>query len=468
VADVPVSLPRARAEPARARAAERFLSRGRLAALVPVALFALTFDLAVVQDDGTVYFDFLARVLGDPTQARAVAYQFGSAFWTLPFYLASKLVALRGGFDGYHSAEVATTVAANAALLVCLYAGWRILRELDLPRGPAVLLTTLFGTPLFYYGVLQPSYKHAADALYATVGFWFVLRATLPGARRRDYAAAGVCLALMLATRYANVALCVPALAVLTAFRFRRAAAWIAGVGAVTCVLVFALPIVRHVPYDQPPNIYAAGDGPAWLAPAGVRSALGTSSIVDPVLRGSELDPAAPLKMLFTLHRGLFVWTPLTILATAGFVLLARRDRAHRPFLLSLGLGALGLLAIHAFWGRQWDGGGSFSQRFLTALFPFFLVGAAEFLRRARRPGVAAASLCACFSLFVGLVLFNGYYRQSAHDSITQVLGHFGGLTGPRTSRFHRPPPADSVENLGRDLGDRISGRWELYWRLVT
>src|SRR5581483_921632 len=129
VADVPVSLPRARAEPARARAAERFLSRGRLAALVPVALFALTFDLAVVQDDGTVYFDFLARVLGDPTQARAVAYQFGSAFWTLPFYLASKLVALRGGFDGYHSAEVATTVAANAALLVCLYAGWRILRE---------------------------------------------------------------------------------------------------------------------------------------------------------------------------------------------------------------------------------------------------------------------------------------------------------------------------------------------------
>ena len=41
-------------------------------------------------------------------------------------------------------------VASNAAVVLTLYLGWRILRELELPRGPAVLLLTLFGTPLFY------------------------------------------------------------------------------------------------------------------------------------------------------------------------------------------------------------------------------------------------------------------------------------------------------------------------------
>ena len=40
------------------------------------------------------------------------------------------------------------------------------LHRRGLPRGPAVLLLALFGTPLWFYGVLQPSYKHAADTLY--------------------------------------------------------------------------------------------------------------------------------------------------------------------------------------------------------------------------------------------------------------------------------------------------------------
>ena len=61
-----------------------------------------------------------------------------------------------------------TEQAFTAAVVLTLYLGWRILRELDLPRGPAVLLLTLFGTPLFYYGALAPSYKHASDTLYAT------------------------------------------------------------------------------------------------------------------------------------------------------------------------------------------------------------------------------------------------------------------------------------------------------------
>ena len=88
--------------------------------------------------------------------------------------------------------------------------------------------------------------------------------------------------------------------------------------------------------------------------------------------------------MLFTVKRGLFVWTPLTFFGVVGYLLLLRREPRHRDFLVGLGLSAFALLMVHIVWGGFWDGGFSFSQRFLTALFPVFVIGIAELLARTR------------------------------------------------------------------------------------
>jgi hypothetical protein len=473
VAEIPLPLARESAGRARAetRTTERFLTWPRAAGVGFFLLFALTFNDGGVHDDGVSYFDFLRRLFG--ASSSGVAYQFGSAIWNAPFWLVSQLVAVRGGFDHMHTGEIAVNVAAAAAVLLTLYLGWRLLQALDLPRGAAVLVLTLFGTPLYYYGALGSSYKHAADALYATALFWFVLRATRAGATRLDYAGIGATLALELATRWANAAFCLVVLAAFIVLRQRRTLVWAVATLLVCSAVLFALPIVRHIPYQSPPApTYGLGrptpDLPLALLPQSQRLALGPASIAGPVLHETNFSATAPLKMLFTLHRGLFLFTPLTLLATIGFVLLARRDRRNRAFLLTLGLSALALLAIHSFWGDLWDGGGSFSQRYLTALFPFFLVGVAELVRRRRRLAVAVLALCAAWSLWVGLVQFNGFYGGDAHEGLVQIVGSVHGLTGPRVSRFHKPPPYSSLENFGRDLGDRISGRWRLYWRLVT
>ena len=455
MADVTLPLTHVRDEPARTEVRERFLTLPRSAAVLAFVLFALTFDDGQVADDGTVYFNFLRRLFGADTTA--VAYQFGSSIWNAPFYLVSQLVAVRGQFDRLHSGEVSVSVASNAAVVFTLYLGWRILRELDLPRGPAVLLLTLFGTPLFYYGALAPSYKHASDTLYATAAMWFVLRSSREDARRRDFVAAGVCMALLLTTRFANGALILGVLVVFAVLRLRQAAAWMLATAAVASAIILVVPVIRHIPYAAPPNIYAAA-----------REALGATSIIDPVLNHTQFSPTAPLKMLFTLRRGLFIFTPLTAFATVGFVLLVRRDRRHRPFLLALGVATAGLLAVHSLWGRDWYGGGSFSARFLTALFPFFLLGTAEVVRRARWLGVAALTLCAAWSLWIGLVDFNGYYRSSGYDSIVRIVDNFKSVRGAPTTRFHQPPPYDSLQNFGRQMGDRIIARWQWYWRLVA
>jgi len=450
VAEVSVPVAPPRVEAVSTRAAERFLSLPRCAALAFVTLFALTFDDGFVHDDGVGYFTFLRRLFG--ADQAGVAYQFGSAFWNAPFYLASQLVAARGELDRFHAGEIGVNVASNVAMILCLYLGWLILRELELPRGPAVLLLTLFGTPLFYYGVESTSYKHAADALYVTAACWFALRATRPAARRLDYVAAGACLGLAVVTRYANAAILISIVGVFAILRLRRAATWIGATTVATVAVLLLVPVVRHIPYGQPTNLYA----------------LGASSGIDPVLHNSQCSATAPVKMLFTLHRGLFIWTPLTLLATVGYVLLVRRDHRHRPFLAALGVSALALLLAHSLWGRQWDGGGSFSQRFLTALFPFFLVGTAGLLQRAPRLGLALAIPCALFSLWIGLVFYTAYYQSSPRDSVVQIVHNFRSITGKPRNRYHKPPPYDSLQNFGRELADGISARWRLYWRLVS
>ena len=50
-------------------------------------------------------------------------------------------------------------------------------------------------------------------------------------------------------------------------------------------------------------------------------------------------------------------------------------------FLWTLLAAFTALLLVHTIW-RQWDGGFAFSQRFLTSLFPLFLIGIAELQRR--------------------------------------------------------------------------------------
>src|SRR5713101_8000931 len=124
MAEVGIPLVRTRVERAKVAGTERFLTRPRVAGLVVFVLFGLTFDDGRVQDDGTVYFNFMRKLLGAHTEA--VAYQFGNTFWNAPFYLISQLVALRGGFDRFHAGEVGVNLASNAAVLITLYLGWRI------------------------------------------------------------------------------------------------------------------------------------------------------------------------------------------------------------------------------------------------------------------------------------------------------------------------------------------------------
>jgi len=100
--------------------------------------------------------------------------------WNTPFFLIGKSLGIAFGFqpENFHVSfeEISITLATNIAFVLIMCLGWRILKELELPRGPAVLFLTVFGTPLFYSIVFDPAGKHTVDTLVLTAAIYAFLK----------------------------------------------------------------------------------------------------------------------------------------------------------------------------------------------------------------------------------------------------------------------------------------------------
>jgi hypothetical protein len=131
--------------------------------------------------------------------------------------------------------------------------------------------------------------------------------------------------------------------------------------------------------------------------------------------------PLNPYRMLFTEHRGLFIWTPVTLVGAVGFVYLVRRRRDDRPFLAICGAMAVAMILSYVF-SPYWDGGGppEFSQRYLTSLFPFIALGLAGLLEWRPAPVRIAALLAVTWTLFIGIYDRLGF--EAVNDP-TQPVG---------------------------------------------
>jgi hypothetical protein len=410
---------------------QRFLTPAMVVALAAYLLVALTYVQVHIKADGVTYYRFLRRMLGED-EPHAYAYQFGVALWNAPFYLAGRTLEVVTGPDiGHHTVgELSIVVAANAAVVGVFYVLWRLLSELSLDGAPGALLLTVFGTPLFYYAIYQPSYNHAADALFASLLALLLLKASIRGSERIAVAV-GVTLAVLVHVRYANIALLTGVLIVFAGPRAWRHLIVALGTATLVALALFGLPLVRGIPYD-----FGAG---------AVAGSLGTH------VAAAKPDALAPLKMLFTIKRGLFIWTPLTLLAVVGYGLLFHRLRAYRLFFASLGAAAMSLLLGYAAIGSLWTGGMSFSQRYLTALVPVFALGTAELLRRFGP--IAALALTACVIWTFSLALYHGlgYPGESQNDGLVRVI------------QVYHQQDGSPVGLLKSRYAYRIRDRWTIY-----
>jgi hypothetical protein len=326
---------------------------------------------------------FLA--LREPATGRHINFApLGTALFWSPFYAAAHVLTLAaraGGADVAADGFSAPYVAA-ACYASWLYGGLGLLIAYDGLRRVGGLAdrdagwaaaALLWATPLLYYMTIAPGFSHAVSVFAVAGLLWLSLWARGRGAAA--WAAVGVAGGLAALVREQDALfLCVPAVVLLgEAVRERRWPAFAARAAAMGAGAVAAF-------------------APQLLAYRAINGAYGPSRLV---LRKMSWSSPHFLEVLFDPGHGLFVWTPILLLAVAGLLAALSRRRD-----------ALAAALVAAFLVQAWINGaveswsqaGAFgSRRFVgaTAVFAFGLAVAAAALRERLGPAARVAVLAA-------------------------------------------------------------------------
>lgn len=103
--------------------------------------------------------------------------------------------------------------------------------------------------------------------------------------------------------------------------------------------------------------------------------------------------PHALYGELFSVWRGLFVYSPVLILAVIGAFTAPREDGARKRILRFLAVSALGSIVLYARFSTWWGGKQEFGYRYLLDVTPILVLLAANATYRYRRLMTAAAPL---------------------------------------------------------------------------
>jgi hypothetical protein len=341
------------------------------------------YDSGVVADDGfrTTFLEFTTE-----TGLRRNFSTIGCALLWAPFYAvadAGVRVARSLGYaveaDGYSRPYIAAVCYGSAcygvlALVLSFLIARRLLRIGGMTEsGPAAAAAwaVWLGTPLLFYMYVAPPYTHAVSAFTAAAFIWawlLVRDRWSPG----GLAVLGALAALMAMVREQDVFLALgPGLDFAWSLRRRPAPRLLASAFAFSGS--FALTF--------------APQAAAYLA---LNGRIGPSRLVSRKM--SWTAPHALDVLLSTAH-GYLCWTPLVLLAIAGWVMmLAWRRRPGDPDDDARPLRWLGLCTVVMALSQiyvagsveSWTVAGAFGQRRFVVLTPLLVVGLAFLISRAR------------------------------------------------------------------------------------
>jgi protein-S-isoprenylcysteine O-methyltransferase Ste14 len=356
--------------------------------LIVVTLALLAFDRPLARSDGLAYFLWLDSIAGDgdmdlsnqaevfahvntyqifyhePTGQWASVFPHGTGLLLTPAYwLAAGVdrmgylhvnddhfVALQGRSLPY---SLLAMLGVNLYALGMVTLVYLMARRFAPSWAAAVAAGVLFlGTPLLYYATVEPFSAHVPGAFLTTLSLYLLLRGEEAGSRVWCWwAAAGLASGMATLVRWQLSLFVVGSgLWLLLCRRWN---------GAVLFVLGFVA-LAWHVPYT-----WNWMFGSPWVVPAAERGQAG--------FLGWPLHIG---DVLFSDARGLFVWSPLTLLGLVGLTSLGRKRWPLALMLIFL------LQAVLNGMVADWWGGWSFGMRRMAELYPVFVLGLGALLGR--------------------------------------------------------------------------------------
>ena len=316
----------------------------------------------------------------------------GSAILWSPFYLlahaAVRTAAALGApvaADGFSTPYMAAACFGSAlyAFLGLLLTHHVLLRWGGASVAAATLsvLAIWLATPVLYYTTLAAGFAHACSLFAAALAVWLFLRArerAEEGPRLLDWALVGAACGLAALVREQDgVIVVVPGAWLLLQLRRGPVRSVLRGLVMGGTAFLFTLP--------------------QFFAYRALNGHFGPSRLVARKMTWSS--PHA-LQVLFDPGHGLFLWSPLLVLAVAGLLLALLRPRPAPERTLTALL-SLGLLAQAWINGcvESWSMAGAFGSRRFVGMSVVFAWGLAALLERlrARVPLPALAGVLAVF-----------------------------------------------------------------------
>ncbi|MFA6957152.1 MAG: hypothetical protein WC538_14885 [Thermoanaerobaculia bacterium] len=358
-----------------------------------------------------------------PAGALANHWWVGTSILSAPFWGVSHLVsiALPGKLfpdDGFFGLDLVTLGWTSVLFgAIALILASKVLRETDaaLPERDLLLTLalTILGSPLFWYLFRMPIGTHAAGAMMVAALTWLCWR-LVSGRDDVSPLLVGLVFGLAVVTRLQH-ALLLPAI-LFAGVRSRRSPRF---------YLLFAAGAA----------IPAAVQGAAWHAIYGTP--------LGPLARGANLEGVTwmpfrhvdLLSVLASPWHGLLTWSPVVLVAIAGWVALHRQGGTSRDLAIVLSLMFAGELIANSALDRYWWGGMSFgARRFVDLAAPFAIGIGAAIRARARVGAIMAGTASTLWSVALMLAATCGSLSLSRYLSAGDLLIAVGAT--PRSIAF--------------------------------
>jgi hypothetical protein len=340
--------------------------------LEPIAC-QLSFDLSSPAERFAAVNEY--QIFRSPSGAFATAFPFGPAVLLAPWYRLALLLPDATAVDHAHFLKYQADdfirsffvlLGTNAyVVLACLLSYKVAASVVGRPWPAAAAAFALFwGTPLVYYGTVEPYMAHAIGTFLIALSLWLYTRPRV----RWFWLGAVISVAILVRWQLALLAFPIGA-----HLLWRRRWGETVRFGLGTLSLAWLVPLSWYQMFGQ-----------ALVVPAAVQNARPFLGV-----------PVHAVDVLIADEGGLFPWSPLTLVALAGLVALWRKER----WLAGVALAAFLLQVLINGGVHDWAAGWSYGMRRLTELYPFFVLGLAYLLAargRLRWPAwTASASLLA-------------------------------------------------------------------------
>lgn len=313
-------------------------------------------------------------------------YYIGTAVAISPFFLAAHAYATitNAPPDGYSKPYmIAVNLAGIFYLLAGLWFIYKLLQLYNIHSGVYFWLTLglVFGTNLFYYSAVVPSMSHIYSFGFIAAFVYYAKLLTITY-KPKTLVILGLLLGIIAITRPINVlvVLVIPFLAESPQNLFFTIKKIFSNIAALVLAVVgFAAVVFIQALY------YKIATGSYWVY-----------SYLD---EGFNFAKPEIINILFSYRKGLFLYTPMYLLALLGVLVYVRKS----PYKLATALGFFLVLTYFLSSWTCWWYGGSFSGRIYVDYLSFFALLLALLLSSLQSQPKALTSLKV---LIVVLVVF--------------------------------------------------------------